>query len=113
MPIPDRARLLHILEAIDYINQFLIGKTKQDLYDDALLRFAVERQLEVIGEAANHLSDALKTQYSTVEWRKITAFRNFIIHEYFGIDLELVWSITQTNIAPLRLTIEEILSSLA
>ena len=62
MPIRDKVRLFHILEAIDYIDQFLVGRTKQDLYDDALLRFAIERQLEIIGEATNRLSDSLKEQ---------------------------------------------------
>lgn len=112
MPIPDKARLLHILEAISYIEQFLVDKTKQDLYDDALLRFAIERQLEIIGEATNRLSDSIKEQYPTIEWRRVAAFRNFIVHEYFGIDLDLVWSITQLNIPPLKLTVEHMLSSI-
>lgn len=110
MPLTDQARLLHILEAIQYIDQFLLNKTKQDLYDDPQLRFAIERQLEIIGEAANRLSDSIKEQHTTIDWRKIVAFRNFIVHEYFGIDLELVWLITQRNISPLKLTVEQILS---
>ncbi|MEZ0540615.1 HepT-like ribonuclease domain-containing protein [Fibrella arboris] len=113
MPIPDKARLLHILEAIDYIDQFLVDKTKQDLYDNALLRFAIERQLEIIGEATNHLSALLKEQYPSIDWRKVAAFRNFIVHEYFGVDLDLVWSITQSNIPPLKLTVERMLSSMS
>jgi len=56
----NEARLSHIREAIEYIETFTAGKTKSDLYDDAMLRFAVERQLEIIGEAANHLSESFK-----------------------------------------------------
>jgi len=57
----DKARLLHILQAIDYVDEFLTGRSKEALYDEPMFRFAVERQLEIIGEAANHLSDETKT----------------------------------------------------
>lgn len=64
----DRARLLHILEAIQYIQSFTLRKTKTDIYDDPMFRFAIERQLEIIGEAANHLSDELKITRPEIEW---------------------------------------------
>lgn len=108
-PLDDEARLRHILQAIDYVEEFMEGKTKNDLYTEPMLRFAVERQLEIIGEAANRLSDQLKAGYPETEWRKIVAFRNFVVHEYFGIDLNLVWDIVQTKIKPLRAAILTIL----
>lgn len=89
--LDDKVRLLHILQAIDYVNEFLKDRSKESLYDEPMFRFAVERQLEIIGEAANHLSDPLKELTRETEWRKIVAFRNFIAHEYFGVDLELLW----------------------
>ena len=107
----DRIRLLHIQEAIRYIETFLIGKGKGDLYTDALIRFAVERQLEIIGEAANHLSDEIKILFPEIEWRRVVAFRNFLTHEYFGIDLELVWDIIANKIPPLKATIDQMLVS--
>ncbi|MCF0038649.1 HepT-like ribonuclease domain-containing protein [Dyadobacter fanqingshengii] len=97
----DKVRLLHILEAINYIGTFIEGKIIDDLYKDPMLRFAIERQLEIIGEATNHLSENLKSDNPEIEWRKVTAFRNFIIHEYFGVDLELVWDIVINKISPL------------
>lgn len=106
----DRARLLHILEAIQYIQSFTTHKEKSDIYDDPMLRFAIERQLEIIGEAANHLSDELKSTSHEIEWRKIVAFRNFVAHEYFGIDLELVWDIIANKIPPLHSLISKLLS---
>ncbi|WP_353722338.1 DUF86 domain-containing protein [Dyadobacter sp. 676] len=108
-PDGDRARLLHILEAIQYINSFITGKIKNDIYDDPMLRFAIERQLEIIGEAANHLSQDLKSTHPEIEWRKIVAFRHFVAHEYFGIDLELVWDIVINKIPPLHETISTLL----
>lgn len=73
------------------------------------LRFAIERQLEIIGEATNNLSDSIKNKYTDIEWRKIVAFRNFVVHEYFGVDLELVWLITQKNLPPLKQVIKQML----
>lgn len=102
----DKARLLHIIEAINYIESFIEGRVKDDLYNDPMLRFAIERQLEIIGEAANHLSDELKLTNPEIEWRKVIAFRNFIVHEYFGIDLELVWDIIANKIPPLKRVVE-------
>jgi hypothetical protein len=56
-PLDDEARLRHMLEAIGYVEEFLAGKTKEDFYREPMLRFATERQLEIIGEAANRLSE--------------------------------------------------------
>ena len=108
--LSNEARLRHILEAIDYIQEFSTGKTKKDLYEEPIYRFAIERQLEIIGEAANALSEDLTTKYPA-DWRKIVAFRNFIVHEYFGVDLELVWDIIANKIQPLQQTVLFILDS--
>lgn len=93
---------MHILTALEHIEDFIRDRTKQALYDDIMFRSAVERQLEIIGEAANRLSPDLKAERSEVEWQNIVGFRNFIIHEYFGVDLELVWDIVTTKLAPLK-----------
>jgi uncharacterized protein with HEPN domain len=106
----DKARLLHILEAINYIETFTEGKVKSDLYSDPMLRFAIERQLEIIGEAANHISEIARLDNPEVEWRKVIAFRNFIVHEYFGVDLELVWDIVANKIPSFKLTVERMIS---
>lgn len=108
----DRARLLHILDAVNYINEFLKGKKKEDFFDQPQLRFAVERQIEIIGEAANHLSSKIKENNPEIDWRKIVAFRNFLAHEYFGVDLELVWGITQNNLSDLETCVQKVLSEL-
>ncbi|WP_138993026.1 DUF86 domain-containing protein [Larkinella sp. C7] len=109
-PIDDKARLLHILQAIAYVDEFMADRPKESLYDEPMFRFAIERQLEIIGEAANHLSDALKQSAPEIEWRKIVSFRNFVTHEYFGVDLELLWDISTNKLEPLKLTVERILT---
>lgn len=108
-PLDDKARLLHILQAIAYVEAFMSNRPKESLYDEPMFRFAVERQLEIIGEAANHLSDVLKQSAPEIEWRKIVSFRNFVTHEYFGVDLELLWDISTNKLEPLKLTVERIL----
>lgn len=74
-----------------------------------MFRFAVERPLEIIGEAANHLSESAKEAAPEIEWRRIVAFRNFVTHEYFGVDLELLWDIVTQKLYPLKQTVERLL----
>jgi uncharacterized protein with HEPN domain len=100
---------LHIQEAIAYIEKFVQNKSKEDIYDDALMRFAVERQLEIIGEASNNLTSSIKERFPEIEWKRVIGFRNFLAHEYFGVDLELVWDIVETKIPPLKTVIEKML----
>lgn len=109
-PLGNRVRLLHILTALEHIEDFIRDRTKQNLYDDVMFRSAVERQLEVIGEAANRLSSDLKAERSDVEWQNIAGFRNFIIHEYFGVDLELIWDIVTNKLAPLKEAVTDLLN---
>lgn len=108
----DLVRLQHILEAINYVESFLKGKSKNDFFEEPLIRFAVERQLEIIGEAANHLSENILSQSVNTDWRKIVAFRNFIVHEYFGVDLELVWDIIQTKLPPLKIEVVSLIDKI-
>lgn len=108
----DLVRLQHILEAINYVESFLKGKSKNDFFEEPLIRFAVERQLEIIGEAANHLSENILSQTVKTDWRKIVAFRNFIVHEYFGVDLELVWDIIQTKLPPLKIEVVSLIDNI-
>src|SRR5436190_10810156 len=93
--LSDEIRLRHILESIHFIEKFSDGKLKEDLFTDFMYRFSVERQLEIIGEAANNLSPHLKSKHLEVPWPQIISFRNFIVHEYFGLDLELVWNVIE------------------
>lgn len=68
---------------------------------------AVIRNFEIIGEAANRLDDAFKISNPEIEWNRMRGFRNRIIHEYFGIDLEIVWQIIEDDIGVLIVSLEE------
>ena len=85
-------------------------RTKESLDDEPMFRFAIERQLEIIGEAANHLSNSLKELAPETEWHRIVAFRNFIAHEYFGVDPELLWDIATRKLEPLKGTVKQLLA---
>ncbi len=78
-----------------------------------MLRYACVKQLEIIGEAANHhLSPRFKSLYTEVEWKDIVRFRNILVHEYFIIDVRTVWETIQYDIPVLKPKVIEILQQL-
>jgi uncharacterized protein with HEPN domain len=78
-----------------------------------MMRFACIKQMEIIGEAGNHLSKDLKSKFSDIQWAQIVGMRNVFAHEYFGIDASLVWEIIKNDIPELKEKIEEVLKSLS
>jgi uncharacterized protein with HEPN domain len=99
-------RLSHALAACETVADFCEGKTREDYLADVLLRSAVERQFEIIGEALNRAAQLDDTVESIVpELRRIVGLRNRIIHGYDSVDDELVWSLVQDNLPPLRATL--------
>ena len=102
----ERARLLHIRDAIAYIKEFTAGKEQSDFSTEHMMRFAVERQLEIIGEAANHLSTETKDKVPQIDWHNIRAFRNIAAHEYFGISEALLYQIVTHDIPALETAIK-------
>jgi uncharacterized protein with HEPN domain len=76
------------------------------------MRFASIKQLEIIGEACNHISDEVKSKFSEIEWTQIVGMRNVFIHEYFGVDQHIVWEIIKTDLPDLKIKINEILNSI-
>ncbi len=108
----DKIRLQHILDAINEIQKYLIGANLESFLENSMMRFASIKQMEVIGEASNHLSKELKNRFSEIEWAQIVGMRNVFAHEYFGIDPRLVWQIIQIDIPELKKKVEHILQSI-
>ena len=79
----------------------------------SLLRNACVKQLEIIGEASDHLSLELKEKYSDVEWNQIKGMRNILVHEYFGIDATLIWQIIQFDLPGFKEEVYAILKVMA
>ena len=84
--------------AADRIAAFIDGMDEDGYLRDALRRSAVERQLEIIGEAANRLPQEFKAQLADIEWPKIVGLRHRIVHDYFGIDLKIIWRIINEDL---------------
>ncbi len=105
----DRLRLLDILGAADSLRNFTDEKTREDLSADPLLLSAVLHQLYVIGEAAAHVSADIKGRHPGVPWKVIHGFRNYIAHEYFSLDVDIVWQTVVQDVPELRSQINQIL----
>lgn len=90
--------LLDMIEAINKIHTYISGITKEQFLSDEKTIDAVVRNLEILGEAANRLPEDFKLRHSNVEWIKIIGLRHRIVHDYFGIDLEIIWSILEKNL---------------
>lgn len=108
----DKIRLQHILDAIDEIHTYLVAADFSVFLDNSMMRFACIKQMEIIGEASNHLSTALKSKFSDIEWAQIVGMRNVFAHEYFGIDASVVWEIIKNDIPELKEKVGHISKSL-
>lgn len=109
----DRERILHIYDSIEKIEFFLENINLEDFNQNIEKIAAVERMLEIIGEATNHLSeDILNNSKYSSPWRKIIATRNIIIHEYFNVDNKVIYQTAKNDIIPLKKDIEIILKDL-
>ena len=108
----DKQRLLHIQDAMNNILSFTKGIDENGYCSNVMIQSAVERQMEIIGEAVASLSDELKEKHPHVEWYRIKAFRNVIAHEYFGISNKQVWNVICNDLPRLKDSIEKILPSL-
>jgi uncharacterized protein with HEPN domain len=108
----DKVRLQHILDAITEIEQYLEGVSYQQFQDNSEKRFATIKQVEIIGEACNAISDEIRLTNSDVPWKPIIGFRNISIHEYFGVNLQLVWEIAKNDLPGLKEKMGNILAAL-
>lgn len=104
----DRERLLDILDAIAQIEKYS-ARGRQAFEDDELIQTWIVRHLQNIGEAASKISDATRSAYPQVAWANIVAMRNIIVHEYFGIDRDEVWSTVEFDLPVLKRQVEAML----
>ena len=109
MPPTLADRVRHILAAIEDIEQFLAGKTREDYASDRFLQFAIERLLEIICEASRHIPDSVKGSEPGIPWIKLVDFGNRLRHAYHRIDAAIVWSVVTNDIPPLKAFVERII----
>lgn len=107
----DKVRLQHILDAIQEIESYLIDSDFDKFMENSMMRYACIKQMEIIGEASNHLSEEVKSEFTSVEWGQVVGMRNVLVHEYFGVDAKIVWEIIKGDIPDLKGKIIEIFQS--
>lgn len=105
----DKARLQHILLAISEIEKYVQDYSISSFLSDFKTHFATIKQLEIIGEASNHLSAETIRDFNEIDWRGIRSFRNILIHECFNVRLEDVWETIFADLPPLKVTVEKML----
>lgn len=102
----DFERLFDIKEAIEKIEKYF---DKNKIIRDELLQAAIVRYLEIIGEASRYLSNETKNKSPETEWLKIVSFRNFIVHNYFDVDWEIIYKIIGEDIPKLKEQINKLI----
>lgn len=108
----DRTRLLHILEAIDNLFEFTNELSFEEYEANKVLRFAVIKNLEIVGEAAYLLTKEFKAEHPEVEWEGFIYMRHVLVHGYYQIKDEIVWATIRTDLQPLREKVELYLKTL-
>ena len=104
----DQAYLWDMLEAAKEITTFLKGIRYDDFVRSKMIRSAVERQLMIVGEAANHVSEEFQEKHPEIPWRQIIGQRNVLAHEYGDIKVERVWAAATINVPALLKALESL-----
>jgi uncharacterized protein with HEPN domain len=107
----DAVYLRHIAECVHRIEDN-VASGKAEFLDSHTIQDATLRNLQTMSEATQRLSDAAKLMQPAVEWSKISAFRNVLVHNYLGIDLELIWKVIEDDLPELKLAVEEMLQNI-
>jgi uncharacterized protein with HEPN domain len=101
MPRSIEVRLVDIREAIAKIEQYVHGMDYERFAQDGKTQDAVVRNLEVIGEACKGIPSEFRNNHSHIPWQRISGLRDILIHDYFGIDVEIIWDIVQNKLPEL------------
>lgn len=112
-PLSDELRVRHVLDAIGEIQSYLQNVSLEGFLANSEKRFATIKQIEIIGEACARISPTIKEKHTEVEWKNIVGFRNISIHQYFGVNFQIVWQIAQNDLPVLKLQFAKILIEIA
>lgn len=107
----DRLYLIHIGECIERIEQYTAGG-ETDFKNSTLIQDAVLRNLQTLAESSQRVSDRLKTSHPDVPWRDIAGFRNVLVHQYLGVDLDYAWRVVEDDVPGLKKRVHAILQDL-
>lgn len=111
MSFEPRDYLRHIQVEIDYLQEACSELKLEEFLVNETMRRAAVRSLEIIGEAAKKVPDDFRVKYPNIEWRAMSGMRDRLIHDYFGVDYELVWDVVRNRLPVLKTQISEILDT--
>jgi len=107
-----RLYLEDILTSISRIEEYTEGLSFENFKKDQKTLDAVVRNLEIIGEAARNIPESFSEKHGKLPWREMVSMRNKVIHEYFGIDISILWQTIKEDLPGLKVQIQELLKSL-
>jgi uncharacterized protein with HEPN domain len=109
MPRDYKVGLEDILDAIHKIRTYTVGATLQTFKQDCKTFDAVVRNLEIIGEAVKNLPDSVRSKHPEIDWKRIGGLRDILIHEYFGVDAEIIWDVIENKLGALETAVQHVL----
>ncbi len=104
--------LLDILNNVEKAQRFVEGVTQEDFEANDEKVYAVVHALQTIGEAARHVPKSLRQRYASMDWEDVVGMRDIVVHEYFGVDLDIIWRTIQQDLVPLETLVKQMLSDL-
>lgn len=96
-----------IIDSINKIEEYSRNLTFEDFAQNSLVIDAVVRNLEIIGEASNNIPQEIQNKFKDIPWKKIKGIRNRIVHEYFSVDISIIWFIAKNELEPLKRTLQK------
>jgi len=104
-----RLFMTDVLDAIEKVERYTAGLTFDQFEANEMVLDAVVRNLEIIGEATRYIPSTLRERYTQIEWSRVVGFRNIVIHAYFAVDVEIVWTIATQRLSELKAVLIEML----
>ena len=104
-----RLFMTDVLDAIEKIERYTSGLTFDQFEANEMVLDAVVRNLEIVGEATRYIPATLRERYTQIEWSRVVGFRNIVIHAYFAVDVEIVWTIATQRLSELKAVLTEML----
>ncbi|MBN2374847.1 MAG: DUF86 domain-containing protein [Sedimentisphaerales bacterium] len=105
----DRLYLIHVTECIERIESYMSGVDREEFLQTPLVQDAVIRNLQVLAESTQRLSESAKKARPEIDWYKISGLRNILVHDYLGIDIDTVWNILERDLPQLKPAVKNML----